>query len=87
MGAALWGERMLAALKLNGNFPSNPARGLPTIQGVILLCDADTGAVLAIMDSIEITVRRTAAASALAAKHLAKPGAETPGARSAGCVD
>jgi ornithine cyclodeaminase/alanine dehydrogenase-like protein (mu-crystallin family) len=76
-GAAMFGERKLAALKLNGNFPGNPARGLPTIQGVILLCDADTGAVLAIMDSIEITLRRTAAASALAAKHLARPGAET----------
>jgi ornithine cyclodeaminase/alanine dehydrogenase-like protein (mu-crystallin family) len=76
-GAAMFGERKLAALKLNGNFPGNPARGLPTIQGVILLCDAETGAVLAIMDSIEITLRRTAAASALAAKHLARRGAET----------
>lgn len=76
-GAAMLGERKLAALKLNGNFPGNPARGLPTIQGVILLCDAETGAVLAIMDSIEITLRRTAAASALAAKHLARRGAET----------
>ncbi|HET9231435.1 MAG TPA: ornithine cyclodeaminase family protein, partial [Vitreimonas sp.] len=69
-------ERKLAALKLNGNFPGNPARGLPTIQGVILLCDADTGAVLAIMDSIEITLRRTAAATALAAKHLARRDAD-----------
>lgn len=76
-GAAMLGECKLAALKLNGNFPGNPARGLPTIQGVILLCDAETGAMLAIMDSIEITLRRTAAASALAAKHLARPGAET----------
>jgi alanine dehydrogenase len=76
-GAAMLGERKLAALKLNGNFPGNPARGLPTIQGVILLCDAETGAVLAIMDSIEITMRRTAAASALAAKHLARGTSET----------
>jgi alanine dehydrogenase len=76
-GASLLGERKLAALKLNGNFPGNPARGLPTIQGVILLCDAQTGAVLAIMDSIEITLRRTAAASALAARHAARAGAET----------
>jgi alanine dehydrogenase len=76
-GAAMFGERKLAALKLNGNFPGNPARGMPTIQGVILLCDADTGAVLAIMDSIEITLRRTAAATALAAKHLARPDANT----------
>jgi alanine dehydrogenase len=76
-GAAMFGERKLAALKLNGNFPGNPARGLPTIQGVILLCDAETGAVLAIMDSIEITLRRTAAASALAARHLARRSAQT----------
>ena len=76
-GAAMFGERKLASLKLNGNFPGNPARGLPTIQGVILLCDADTGAVLAIMDSIEITLRRTAAATALAAKHLAPGDADT----------
>ena len=72
-GAAMLGDRPLAALKLNGNFPDNPARGLPTIQGAILLCDATNGAVLAIMDSIEITLKRTAAATALAAHHLARP--------------
>jgi alanine dehydrogenase len=72
--AALRGERHYVAMKLNGNFPGNPERlGLPTIQGAILLCDGDNGAVLAIMDSIEITLRRTAAASALAARHLARP--------------
>ncbi|MGE0724452.1 MAG: ornithine cyclodeaminase family protein [Alphaproteobacteria bacterium] len=71
-GAALLGALGVAAVKLNGNFPGNPARGLPTIQGVILLCDAANGAVLAAMDSIEITLRRTAAATALAARHLAR---------------
>ena len=76
-GATLRGVRNYAALKLNGNFPGNPARRLPTIQGAILLCDADTGSVLAILDSIEITLRRTAAASALAARCLANPGAAT----------
>lgn len=76
-GAALMGERRLCALKLNGNFPGNPARGLPTIQGVVLLCDAEDGGVLALMDSIEITLRRTAAASALAARHLARRDART----------
>lgn len=72
-GAALMGGRSVAAIKFNANFPGNPARGLPTIQGVVLLCDADDGRVLAIMDSIEITLQRTAAASALAARHLARP--------------
>lgn len=73
-GAALRGERPYAALKLNANFPGNPQKlGLPTIQGAILLCDGTSGAVLAIMDSIEITLRRTAAATALAARYLARP--------------
>lgn len=67
-------DRHYAALKLNGNFPGNPeANGLPTIQGAILLSDGDTGSLLAIMDSIEITLRRTAAATALAARYLARP--------------
>ena len=66
--------RLFVALKLNGNFPANPAlRGLPTIQGAILLCDGETGSLLAVMDSAEVTLRRTAAASALAARHLARP--------------
>jgi ornithine cyclodeaminase/alanine dehydrogenase-like protein (mu-crystallin family) len=72
-GASLVLDRYYVALKLNGNFPGNPALGLPTIQGALLLCDGETGALLAIMDSIEITLRRTAAASALAARHLARP--------------
>lgn len=62
------------AVKLNANFTHNTERfGLPTIQGAVLLCDAQTGALLAIMDSIEITINRTGAATALAAKHLARP--------------
>ena len=58
--------------KINANFPANPAaRGLPTIQGVLALFNALTGRLLALMDSIEITSLRTAAATAVAAKHLA----------------
>ena len=60
------------AAKINANFPQNgPRHGLPTIQGVVYLCDATNGAPLAVMDSISITALRTAAASAVAAKHLA----------------
>jgi ornithine cyclodeaminase/alanine dehydrogenase-like protein (mu-crystallin family) len=66
-----------AAFKVNGNFPGNPGRGLPTIQGAVLFCDGKTGALLAVMDSIEITLRRTAAATALAARHLARPDSHT----------
>ena len=67
-------ERSYFAAKVNANYPRNGDRfGLPTIQGVIVLCDAENGCPLAIMDSMEITARRTAAASAVAAKYLARP--------------
>lgn len=67
------GSRALAVIKVNGNFPKNVHQGkLPTIQGFIALLDAECGCILALMDSIEITARRTAAATALAAKWLAK---------------
>ncbi len=68
--AARLGEHFAA--KLNANFPGNPARGLPTIQGVVVLSDANDGRLLALMDSMAITALRTAAASAVAAKHLAR---------------
>ena len=63
------------AAKTNANFPGNPAKyGLPGIQGVILLFDATNGRVLAILDSIQITILRTGAATAVAAKYLARRG-------------
>lgn len=71
--AGLIGPRSYYAAKVNANFPNNPhARRLPTIQGVITLFDMATGTPLAIMDSIEITSLRTAAASAAAAKFLSR---------------
>ena len=77
-GASISLERDYVAVKVNGNFPGNPAElDLPTIQGAIILCDGSNGMVLAILDSIEVTLRRTAAASALAAQLLAKPDSET----------
>ena len=77
-GAALRLGRLYVAVKVNGNFPANPAeRGLPTIQGAILLSDGSDGRLLAIMDSIEVTIRRTAAATALAARYLARPESAT----------
>jgi ornithine cyclodeaminase/alanine dehydrogenase-like protein (mu-crystallin family) len=72
--AALTLSRPYFAAKLNANFSENRRRlGLPTIQGVVALFDAENGRPLALMDSIEITLRRTAAATAVAAKHLARP--------------
>lgn len=60
------------AIKVNGGFFQNRTRfGLPNIQGLILLSQADNGTLLAGMDSMEITIQRTGAATAVAAKYLA----------------
>jgi alanine dehydrogenase len=64
--------------KTNANFPGNPKQhGLPAIQGIIVVCDGSNGRLLALMDSIEITIIRTGAATAVAAKYLASVDAET----------
>jgi alanine dehydrogenase len=68
----------VCAVKINANFPDNPRRHqLPTIQGVIVLMDLGRGTPLAILDSALITTLRTAAATAVAAKHLARNDAAT----------
>ncbi len=72
-GAAFGANNPVVAVKVNANFPGNPERfGQPTIQGAIILIDGANGALLAILDSAEITLKRTAAATALAARHLAR---------------
>ncbi|HLL76599.1 MAG TPA: ornithine cyclodeaminase family protein [Pyrinomonadaceae bacterium] len=82
-GLATAGRAYYAA-KVNGNFPQNAERfGLPTIQGVVVLCDAERGRPLAVLDSIEITALRTAAATAVAARYLARPDSKV--ATVAGC--
>jgi alanine dehydrogenase len=59
--------------KTNANFPGNPKQnGLPTIQGVILVFDASDGRLLALLDSIEVTIIRTGAATGVAARHLSR---------------
>ena len=65
------GDRFAA--KINGNF----FEAVPRIKGVIVLADATDGRPLALMDSIEITILRTGAASAVAAKYLARRDART----------
>jgi ornithine cyclodeaminase/alanine dehydrogenase len=66
------------AAKINGNFPFNRARhGLATIQGAVYLADASDGRALALLDSAEITLQRTGAATAVAARHLARGDATT----------
>lgn len=54
-------------------FPENGERGLPSVMGVYLLLDGKTGAPLTLLDGPTLTVKRTAAASALAATYLARP--------------
>ena len=62
--------------KINANFPQNPRQfRLPTIQGVIALFDAVNGCLLSLMDSIEITIIRTGAATGVAADYLARKNA------------
>jgi len=76
--AGLVGDRSYFAAKTNANFSDNPRRwGLPTIQGTIVLADAANGTPLAIMDSASVTALRTGAATAVAAKFLARPDARS----------
>jgi alanine dehydrogenase len=76
--------RTYFAVKTNGNFFENKTKfGMPNIQGIIMLCDGENGYPLALMDSIEITIVRTGAATAVAAKYLARPDSKV--ATIAGC--
>ena len=68
-----------AVLKWVTSFPGNPARGLPTVSGVVLLSDARTGELRALVDAGAVTAVRTGAAAVLAAETLARPGAGAAG--------
>ena len=61
----------LAILKWISSFPSNPARGLPTVIGLLVLSDATTSEPLALMDAGAVTALRTGAVAAVAADALA----------------
>jgi len=79
-----FGQRNYFAAKTNANFPQNMKRfGLPLIQGIIVLCDGENGYPLALMDSMEITIIRSGAATGVAAKYLAR--AEAKVATICGC--
>jgi len=62
-----------AGVKWVSGFPQNQERGLPYISGLLILNDPETGIPLCVMDCTWITAARTGAATALAAKHLARP--------------
>src|SRR5687768_14897319 len=66
-----------ALLKWVTSFPGNPARGLPTVTGLVLLSDAETGQLEAVLDAAAVTALRTAAAGVLAADALCRAGAST----------
>jgi ornithine cyclodeaminase/alanine dehydrogenase-like protein (mu-crystallin family) len=66
-----------ALLKWVTSFPGNPARGLPTVSGLVILSDAETGVVEAVLDAGAVTALRTGAAAVLAAEVLGKPGGST----------
>ena len=60
-----------ALLKWVTSFPDNPARGLPTVTGLVLLSDAETGMLVAVLDAGAVTALRTGAAAAVSVDALA----------------
>lgn len=64
-------------MKWVSGFSANHEKGLPNISGLIIVNDAETGLPTAIMDGIYITAVRTASASAVSAKYLARPDSKT----------
>jgi len=68
-----------AGVKWVSGFPENSKRGLPYITGLLILNDVETGLPVAVMDCVWITAMRTGAATAVAAKYLARPDASTAG--------
>jgi len=59
-----------AALKWVTSYPGNPAHGLPTVTGLVLLSDASDGSLVAVFDAASVTALRTGAAAVLAAETL-----------------
>ena len=73
-----------ALLKWVTSFPGNPARGLPTVTGLVLLSDATNGMPKAVLDAGAVTALRTGAAAVLAAETLGRAAAETAAVIGAG---
>jgi alanine dehydrogenase len=73
-----------ALLKWVTSFPGNPARGLPTVTGLVLLSDASNGMPVAVLDAGAVTALRTGAAAVLAAETLGRRDAETAAVIGAG---
>jgi alanine dehydrogenase len=73
-----------ALLKWVTSFPGNPARGLPTVTGLVLLSDASDGSLRAALDAGAVTALRTGAAAVLAAETLGRQNAENAAVIGAG---
>jgi ornithine cyclodeaminase/alanine dehydrogenase-like protein (mu-crystallin family) len=73
-----------ALLKWVTSFPGNPAQGLPTVMGLVLLSDASNGSPRAVLDAGAVTALRTGAAAVLAAETLGRADAETAAVVGAG---
>jgi ornithine cyclodeaminase/alanine dehydrogenase-like protein (mu-crystallin family) len=73
-----------ALLKWVTSFPGNPAHGLPTVTGLVLLSDASNGMLKAVLDAGAVTSLRTGAAAVLAAETLGRPDSETAAVIGAG---
>ena len=65
----------MASLKWITSFPGNPAQGLPTVTGIVILSDATTAEPLMLLDARSVTALRTGAVAAVAARALAQDGA------------
>lgn len=72
-----WRPGDVTGVKLVHVAAGNEAKGLPSVQGLYVLFDGPTGTPLVVMDGTALTLRRTAAASALAASYLARSDAAT----------
>jgi ornithine cyclodeaminase/alanine dehydrogenase-like protein (mu-crystallin family) len=68
-----------AGIKWVSGYPENQKRGLPYITGLLILNDVETGIPYSVMDCAWITAYRTGAASALAARYLARPESKVAG--------
>ena len=73
------GDEGLTVLKTVAVCPDNPGRNLPAINGAIMVLDAETGLLKAVLGANWITAHRTAALSAVAARRLADPASTTIG--------
>ncbi|HSD70187.1 MAG TPA: ornithine cyclodeaminase family protein [Woeseiaceae bacterium] len=72
-----WASGEFLGVKIVTVFPDNELHGMAAVRATYVIMDANTGAPRGILDGTELTLRRTAAASALASKYLSRPDSRT----------